>query len=151
MVECSSHDCVRRLVPSAVVLALMGVATPAKAIVQNCDKVDGIHSTSYDQNAVLTITNYLDSSVMIYWINYQGNRVLYRTLASGESYRQETFFTHVWLAASQDGSCASLFVVDRQTDRFAIRADFVPQPSDLERHRAGAEPDTLAPGWRAGE
>lgn len=35
-------------------------------------------------------------SVLIYWINYQGEEVFYRELRAGDSYRQQTYVTHPW-------------------------------------------------------
>jgi len=139
----------RRLVAVALAAGLTGAAAPAAAVTETCDKVDGAHSVSYDLGAVLTIVNYLDHPVLIYWLNYQGNRVLYRTLGPGDGYPQKTFFTHVWLATTEDGSCAGLFQVDRQSDRFAIRAETV--PAALPPSKPDARLKTLAPGWQGGE
>ncbi len=133
----------------AVAAMLMVTAAPAGAVTESCDKVDGAHSMTYGQEATITITNYLSNSVHIYWINYQGNRVVYRNLEPGESYRQKTYFTHIWLATVEDGSCASLFLVDRQIDRFAIRAEAPPQRSRSAKSDVGLQ--ALAPGWRESE
>lgn len=38
----------------------------------------------------------------IFWLDYNGQRVLYNTLAPGQSYVQQTFLTHPWVIA--DGS-----------------------------------------------
>ena len=132
-----------------VALVVLGAVQPANAGVESCDTVDGVRSVTYGQEATLTITNYLSSSVRVYWINYQGNRVLYRNLGPGESYRQKTYFTHIWLATLEDGGCASLFLVDRQVDRFAIRAE-APQ-SISKSMRSDGNLNALAPGWRESE
>ncbi|KAM6493881.1 hypothetical protein JOM56_010242 [Amanita muscaria] len=56
---------------------------------QNLRSVDG-------KATVLNFTNELKVDAQLYWINHQGNRVLYATLKPGETKRQETFVGHPW-------------------------------------------------------
>ena len=52
----------------------------------------------------------LDQPISIYWINYDGERVLYKDLQPGGSFRVNTYFTHPWLITRQDGACLDVFV-----------------------------------------
>ncbi len=135
-----------------VMVGLLAYGAPAWAVTIKCDNVESAKSVGHSQEATVIFTNYLESEVQIYWINYQGKRVLYRKLAPGDSYRQQSFFTHVWLATNRDGNCVGLFLVDRQLDRFGIRTQPPPPPkSAAKKHNpTGNEPDLLAPGWRDG-
>ncbi|KAL1122638.1 hypothetical protein AAG570_002965 [Ranatra chinensis] len=38
----------------------------------------------------------------VYWMNYEGDRVLYRTLARGESMSVDTFVSHPWTFENAD-------------------------------------------------
>jgi hypothetical protein len=55
---------------------------------------------SYDHETPATITfiNRSNTPVDIYWISYEGTRILYKSgLAVGDSWRAGTFLTHPWL------------------------------------------------------
>lgn len=46
--------------------------------------------------AFITFYNLSTQSVDITWINFEGNRQLYKTLGSYDNYRQQTYVTHPW-------------------------------------------------------
>jgi hypothetical protein len=48
------------------------------------------HSTN------VVFKNKLDEKARIYWVNYQGELVRYKTLEPGQAHRQQTFETHPW-------------------------------------------------------
>ncbi|KAM6491444.1 hypothetical protein JOM56_013218 [Amanita muscaria] len=56
---------------------------------------DNVRSVNGTATAVNFI-NKLDVEAKVYWINYEGNRVLYATLQPGDSTRQQTFVGHPW-------------------------------------------------------
>jgi hypothetical protein len=59
---------------------------------------DDSRSTEYSTSAPITFINRSGGPVDIYWIDYQGHRMLYRPeLAVGASWRTNTFLTHPWL------------------------------------------------------
>jgi hypothetical protein len=47
--------------------------------------------------ARITFFNRSGQRVKVYWLDYAGNLVFYKSLEAGESYDQETYFTHPWL------------------------------------------------------
>lgn len=51
----------------------------------------------------LTFENRSAEEVDVFWLDYAGKPVLYRTLDPGESARQETFETHPWELISESG------------------------------------------------
>lgn len=62
----------------------------------------------------------------IYWLNYKGERVLYKVLAPGEQVVQQTFLTHPWLVTrARDGSCVGIFLPTTE-DGVVILADIRP-------------------------
>ncbi len=59
---------------------------------------DSSRSTDLATPAPITFINRCSSPVDIYWIDYQGNRMLYRAgLGVGAGWRTGTFLTHPWL------------------------------------------------------
>jgi hypothetical protein len=58
--------------------------------------------------------------VRIYWLDYEGDLVLYNDLDAGESYLQGTWLTHPWVAINDEGNCTSYFIVDEPTETWDI-------------------------------
>jgi VHL beta domain len=59
---------------------------------------DTARSREHSTPVLITFINHSSTAVDIYWIDYDGNRVLYRQgLAAGASWRAGTFLTHPWL------------------------------------------------------
>lgn len=62
---------------------------------------DDLRSTEHSTPAPITFINRTSGPVDIYWIDYQGHRMLYRAeLAAGASWRTGTFVTHPWLVVA---------------------------------------------------
>jgi hypothetical protein len=62
---------------------------------------DDSRSAEYSTPAPITFINRSSGPVDIYWIDYQGHRMLYRAaLAVGASWRTGTFLTHPWLVVA---------------------------------------------------
>ena len=41
----------------------------------------------------------------VHWLNFQGERVFYQTLAPGRGYSQQTYYQHVWAVTDLNGNC----------------------------------------------
>ncbi len=54
----------------------------------------GIKSVTGDVAATIEFVNASGKTVKVYWLDYDGRRKLYQTLAAGDSYEQQTFLTH---------------------------------------------------------
>jgi hypothetical protein len=52
--------------------------------------------------------------IKIYWIDYSGEKIFYRDLPSGQSFRQETFYTHPWLVTDSQGGPKMLFFAGKE-------------------------------------
>jgi Tol biopolymer transport system component len=55
------------------------------------------HSISGDTPSTIDFNNVSGRTVDVYWLDYDGNRVHYNTLANGQGYTQETWITHPWV------------------------------------------------------
>jgi hypothetical protein len=60
-------------------------------------------SLNSDTKALITFVNRSGQSVNIYWIDFGGNRQLYKTLEAGGSFSQQTYLTHPWLITDAGG------------------------------------------------
>lgn len=92
---------------------LVAPATPACEITQAKSREGTTPSRIEFVNASGTTVNVL-------WLDYQGNRVLYRTLLPSESYVQQTFITHPWIAVDTMGLCRGYVLSDRPEKTFRI-------------------------------
>jgi len=66
------------------------------------------------QPFTFTIINRLRFTVRLYWVNFQGQNILYATLARNTQLTQGTYPSHVWLLSSDD---------TRYNRRFTIGSD----------------------------
>lgn len=53
--------------------------------------------------------------MQLFWLDYNGRRQPYLTLAPGETGVQPTFFSHPWLVADMSGRCVAVYFA-RRTD-----------------------------------
>ena len=59
---------------------------------------DSLRSANSTAAATIQFVNQSGRAVDIYWINYQGERVAYKSvLSSGETFSQATYLKHIWL------------------------------------------------------
>ena len=84
--------------PSALPLQL------ACSLEPTLHSVDGAVSTS------IQFVNQTAGPVTVSWLNYQGQRVFYNTLAAGQSYVQQTFVTHPWIVTDASGVCLGIWL-----------------------------------------
>jgi VHL beta domain len=62
-----------------------------------------LRSSNGATRATIKFVNRSSSAVDIYWIDYNGHRVLYyRGLAANSTWTADTFLTHPWLAIASD-------------------------------------------------
>lgn len=90
----------------------------ALAAAQRCAHEGDFPSRPTTEPAVLTLVNRSDEGLKLYWLNYQGTRSLYATLAPGGHVDQQSHAGAHWLIASADGQC--LGVLDAATMKVGI-------------------------------
>jgi len=73
--------------------AFLDFPTISALLPQDCQN---LLSVSGGATTTLIITNRLKVDAQLYWIGFQGNRVLYTTIRPGTTVDQETFVGHPW-------------------------------------------------------
>lgn len=86
--------------------------------------VEGVRTTS------IRFDNVAAFPVQIYWLNYEGKRVLYGTLAPQQSYVQPTYVSHPWLLARSLDS-APLVIFEATLQASSARIDGTTTPTQL--------------------
>ncbi len=61
----------------------------------------------------IRFVNKTSGAVKIYWLDYTGKRVLYKTLGAGASYVQQTWVTHPWVAINAAGACIGYVIAPK--------------------------------------
>ncbi|GIE77215.1 hypothetical protein Aph02nite_31650 [Actinoplanes philippinensis] len=68
----------------------------------------------------IRFVNTTGGKVVIAWLGYDGKRSDYATLDPGQTYEQQTFVGHVWVAATVDGEAIAVFQPTAQPGRAVI-------------------------------
>jgi ABC-type amino acid transport system permease subunit len=83
-------------------------ATAACRITQK-KSLKGVSPTS------VTFVNKTPGAVQLYWLDYKGHLIYYRTLSPGATAAQPTFTTHPWLALDRSFKCVGYVVAPKAT------------------------------------
>jgi len=81
-------------------------------------------------------------TVNVYWLDFEGHRVLYQTLASGRDYQQQTYVTHPWILIGDRSGPMVIFLptIDPSAavvNRLVLTPGPVPCPQGLGGCRGG--------------
>jgi len=84
------------------------IATDAK-----CQGESQLRSLDDSAKTKMKFTNHSKNTKRIYWLNYDGVRVLYAKLAPGRTYRVDTFLTHPWVITRGTGDCHAVYLPNK--------------------------------------
>jgi ATP-dependent Clp protease adapter protein ClpS len=65
-------------------------------------------------------TNLTPQNISVFWLDYNGERVAYRTLRSGEGYTQQTYISHPWVIVDSHGACLKIVLPGSTTRTVTI-------------------------------
>ena len=75
-----------------------------------CAREPDLRSLASEESLHIVFHNTTQTPLTLTWLDFNGRRVSYATLPPGESYRQQTYVTHPWLALDADGHCVAAFL-----------------------------------------
>lgn len=84
--------------------------------------------------------NGLDEPVLVYWLNYDGEEIRYKTLKPGREYTQHTYVTHPWIVRRSSNHEIVGRVIAESGIKTLDIGDRTPSPGGS----AGQEPETPA-------
>jgi hypothetical protein len=70
-----------------------------------CEKESTLRSKEGVTPVEFTLLNRSKSTVVLYWINYEGKRVKYEEIGPNLQVKQPTYLTHPWVVADTKGRC----------------------------------------------
>ncbi len=90
----------------------MGVSAEARELA--CRGEGALRSRNSDVSTKARFANRSVEVVTVYWLDFAGERVRYKTLQPGESYTQQTYLTHPWVVVKESGECHGPFLPRRK-------------------------------------
>jgi hypothetical protein len=81
---------------------------PAREV--SCEKATKLKSETSKEPAKIHFINESGATLIIQWIDFKGALKEYGELQPGAELVQDTYVTHPWIAAYQEGSCRQLFL-----------------------------------------
>lgn len=75
-----------------------------------CEKATKLRSENSKEPAKIHFINESGATLIIQWIDFKGALKEYGELRPGAELVQDTYVTHPWIAAYQEGSCRQLFL-----------------------------------------
>jgi hypothetical protein len=126
------HALTRVLITTAVSTLIIAGAARAQSLpslqAQTAQLEGSVRSIESVRSTTVRFENVSLIPVQIFWLNYEGKRVLYNTLAPGQSYVQGTFVTHPWLVAMTNGVALVIYEPTSQAGAARIKGDTKPDP-----------------------
>ena len=95
-------------------------AEPGDLAPLDCGQEGTIRSIEGEVLSSITFVNATEQTLEIYWLNYQGAREHFHTLAAGTSYVQGAYLTHAWLVIGEDDRCFGIYLPEAQPTRALI-------------------------------
>ena len=94
-------------------------------VIQDCSQESSLKSLNSEVSTVIQFTNTTSQSVVVHWLNYQGERDpdenQKHTLKPGQSQFVGTFLTHPFLVADASGKCLGIYQPAREPSLAVIR------------------------------
>ncbi len=94
-------------------------------VAQDCSQESSLKSLSFDVPTFIRFTNTTSQSVVIYWLNYQGERDpsenQKETLKPGQSGFRYTYLTHPFLVTDVSGKCLGIYQPTREPSLAVIQ------------------------------
>jgi hypothetical protein len=94
---------------------------PGELPALDCSQEPLLRSLNGDTPTSVEFVNATDGPVNVYWIDYEGSRVLYHELLpAGQSVQQPTYVTHPWVVTDEADGCLAIFQPVSQPARATI-------------------------------
>jgi hypothetical protein len=74
-------------------------------------------TTNTDEPVRVQFTNSTNGKIKIYWIDPEGQRILYNILKKGETHLYRTYVTHPWVITTGEGTCLRLYLPSTDPDQ----------------------------------
>lgn len=113
----------KSLIPAVAIALLLaqGTANAQGRLAAECPSEGGLRSLTDTARTHISFRNDRFERIYVFWINYEGQRQLYRTLAPGQAQTFQTFATHPWVVTDASGRCLSVNFADAGASSVRVR------------------------------
>ncbi len=113
---------VKSLVPAVAIALLLAQATANAQgrLAAECPSEGALRSLSDTERTRISFRNERFRRINVFWIDYEGQRQLYRTLAPGQSQTFQTYATHPWVVTDASGNCLGVNFADVGTSSVRV-------------------------------
>ncbi|MEH0844753.1 hypothetical protein V6U81_20420 [Micromonospora sp. CPCC 205711] len=80
-----------------------------------------LRSSSGGPETFIDFVNARGSQVVVYWLDYGGQRQPYAVLEAGQGYRQQTYVGHPWVVTDAGGTALVCFLPAPETKKAVVR------------------------------
>ena len=96
-------------------------SSSARSEQKACRRESTTRSTGDSARGDIRFTNGSKAPIDVFWLDYDGKRVLYGSLEPGQSLAQQSYVTHPWVISDKSGKCLSLIIVTSDSRDVSIR------------------------------
>jgi TIR domain/VHL beta domain len=75
-----------------------------------CKEEGTLRSLEANVQTSIVFTNKENQPIRVYWLDYDGKRILYGTLETGQVLTQDTYVTHPWLITDAKDNCKAIYM-----------------------------------------
>src|SRR5262245_177808 len=113
----------KSLIPAVAIALLLaqGTANAQGWLAVECPSEGGLRSLADTARTHISFRNDRFERIYVFWINYEGQRQLYRALAPGQAQSFQTFATHPWVVTDASGRCLSVNFADAGASSVRVR------------------------------
>lgn len=80
-----------------------------------------LNSKTDSRHATMDFKNKSGKTRKIYWLDYNGKRVLYKVMKENESFYITTYITHPWVITDSSGKCLEIHMPNNKNNKIVIR------------------------------
>ena len=86
-----------------------------------CSNEKALNSKEDSRNATMDFQNNSGETRKIYWLDYNGERVLYKIMKENENFYITTYITHPWIITDGSGKCLEIHMPNNKNNKIVIR------------------------------
>lgn len=103
----------------------------------SCSKERSSRSTESVKATNFSLVNQTKDTLIVYWLDFEGNRQKWFEVSSGATAKQDTFMTHSWVVTKPNGQCLRIFTAPGE---FVIDEPQNPQQNVAQSQQSNSVP-----------
>ena len=92
----------------------------AQAAPIDCKEERTLRSLGTTQSTSITVVNRGEQPVRLYWLDFDGKRMLYATLTKNQAITQLTYLTHPWIVTDLKDECHAIYMPTPQKSEINV-------------------------------